>query len=87
MAPWVTRIGARSAASPWRTGSIAGVALLMAKPNGANVCPKKKQSRRGIDQRTVQEMGQARAAPPAGPTEEGRCIGRLASWSTFALAP
>src|SRR5580704_8821825 len=69
MAPWVTRIGARSAASPWRTGSIAGVALLMAKPNGANVCPKKKQSRRGIDQRTVKEMGRARAAPPAGPTE------------------
>jgi hypothetical protein len=55
------------AASPWRTGSIAGVALLWP----ANICPKKKHSRRGIDQRTVQEMGQARAAPPAGPTEEG----------------
>src|ERR1700726_2112620 len=52
MAPWVTRICARSAASPWRTGSIAGVALLVAKPNGANICPKKKHSRRGIDQRT-----------------------------------
>jgi hypothetical protein len=28
---------------------------IMAKPNGANICPKRRQSRRGICERTVQE--------------------------------
>ena len=47
----------------------------------------KEAFQKGYRPANLQEMGQARAAPPAGPTEEGRCIGRLASWPTFALAP